>query len=249
MSQVFIHNYLSELDRIRAASGSNRESVVREAFKDLLKGWGRQRDLVFIAEHEHITPTKDRCYVDGALLHEIRVPFGYWEAKDTDDDLDAEIDKKKRKGYPQDNIIFEDSRTQFGGAFGGAAGPVRGVAARTCDLLPTAARVAEILHPTLDLKDRVGRLTIRLTYGVPPAAVDLAREAGANLLRGDYCRLAKDGLCEPEAIAAADEATLLSCLDSDKKKLALLREATLRIIARRAKATALTAPLLDTYVA
>ncbi|WP_245320012.1 type ISP restriction/modification enzyme [Bradyrhizobium sp. LMTR 3] len=84
--------------------------MVREAFKDLLKQWGRQHDLVFIAEHEHITPARDRCYVDGALLHEIRVPFGYWEAKDTADDLDAEIEKKKRKGYPQDNIIFEDSQ-------------------------------------------------------------------------------------------------------------------------------------------
>jgi predicted helicase len=98
------------LDRIRSASGATRETVVREAFKDLLKQWGRQNDLVFIAEHEHITPAKDRCYVDGALLHEIRVPFGYWEAKDTDDKLDEEIEKKKRKGYPQDNIIFEDSR-------------------------------------------------------------------------------------------------------------------------------------------
>jgi predicted helicase len=111
MSQLLIQNYFNELDRIKAASGSRRESVVREAFKDLLKGWGRQQDLVFIAEHEHLTPAKDRCYVDGALLHEIRVPFGYWEAKDTNDDLDAEIEKKKRKGYPQDNIIFEDTRT------------------------------------------------------------------------------------------------------------------------------------------
>lgn len=111
MSQLLIQNYFNELDRIKTASGSRRESVVREAFKDLLKGWGRQQDLVFIAEHEHLTPAKDRCYVDGALLHEIRVPFGYWEAKDTNDDLDAEIEKKKRKGYPQDNIIFEDSRT------------------------------------------------------------------------------------------------------------------------------------------
>jgi len=111
MSQLLIQGYFNELDRIRAASGATRETVVREAFKDLLKSWGRQHDLVFIAEHEHITPAKDRCYVDGALLHEIRVPFGYWEAKDTSDKLDEEIEKKKRKGYPQDNIIFEDSRT------------------------------------------------------------------------------------------------------------------------------------------
>ena len=31
------------------------------------------------------------------------------EAKDEKDDLDAEIELKKRRGYPQDNIIFEDS--------------------------------------------------------------------------------------------------------------------------------------------
>lgn len=111
MSQLLIQSYFNDLDRIRAASGATRETVVREAFKDLLKHWGRQYDLVFIAEHEHITPAKDRCYVDGALLHEIRVPFGYWEAKDTNDKLDEEIEKKKRKGYPQDNIIFEDSRS------------------------------------------------------------------------------------------------------------------------------------------
>ncbi len=38
------------------------------------------------------------------------MPFGYWEAKDEDDDLNKEIEKKFRRGYPQDNIIFEDSR-------------------------------------------------------------------------------------------------------------------------------------------
>ena len=52
-----------------------------------------------------------RIYVDGALLHGLRVPFGYWEAKDEKDDLDAEIEAKFRRGYPQDNILFEDSRT------------------------------------------------------------------------------------------------------------------------------------------
>jgi hypothetical protein len=40
----------------------------------------------------------------------LRVPLGYWEAKDEEDDLDREIEKKFRKGYPQDNIIFDDSR-------------------------------------------------------------------------------------------------------------------------------------------
>lgn len=77
-------------------------------------------------------------------------------------------------GRPMGDI--EASLTQFGGAFGGAAGPVRGVAARTSDLLPVAAKVAEILHPTLNLGDRVGRLVVRLTHGVPGAVAEIARE-------------------------------------------------------------------------
>ena len=36
---------------------------------------------------------------------------GYWEAKDTHDDLDAEIQKKFNSGYPRNNILFEDSET------------------------------------------------------------------------------------------------------------------------------------------
>lgn len=36
--------------------------------------------------------------MDGALLHALRMPFGYWEAKDEKDDLDAEISFKLRRG-------------------------------------------------------------------------------------------------------------------------------------------------------
>lgn len=109
MSHVLIQQYLNSLQDLRRVSGTNRESVVREAFKDLLKGWARQHDLVFVPEYEITTPAKDRRYVDGALLHALRMPFGYWEAKDEKDDLDAEIAFKLRRGYPQDNIIFDDS--------------------------------------------------------------------------------------------------------------------------------------------
>jgi hypothetical protein len=109
MSQVLIHKYLTELARLRQVGGTHRESVVREAFKDLLKNWGRSLDLPFIPEYELDTRTKERRYVDGALLHTLRVPYGYWEAKDEKDDLDAEIDFKLRRGYPKTNIVFEDS--------------------------------------------------------------------------------------------------------------------------------------------
>ncbi|WP_226017104.1 type ISP restriction/modification enzyme [Novosphingobium sp. FKTRR1] len=111
MSRQLINEYRAELDRLRTVSGSRRESVLREAFKDLLKRWGRSQDLSFVPEHDIVTPQKNRIYVDGALLHALRVPFGYWEAKDADDDLDAEIAAKFRKGYPRDNIIFSDDHT------------------------------------------------------------------------------------------------------------------------------------------
>ncbi len=110
MSQILIQQYLNELQDLRRVSGTTRESVVREAFKNLLKGWGRSHDLIFVPEYEIETPAKQRRLVDGALLHELRVPFGYWEAKDEEDDLDQEIERKFRRGYPQDNIVFDDSR-------------------------------------------------------------------------------------------------------------------------------------------
>ncbi|HEX4959819.1 MAG TPA: type ISP restriction/modification enzyme [Thermoanaerobaculia bacterium] len=109
MSQLLIQQYLNQLQDLRRVGGTHRESVVREAFKDLLKGWARSQDLIFVPEYEFATPTRERRYVDGALLHALRVPFGYWEAKDEKDDLDSEIATKLRRGYPQDNIIFEDS--------------------------------------------------------------------------------------------------------------------------------------------
>ena len=108
MSQILINDYLKQLDIIKKVSGSKRETIVREAFKDLLKAWGKQQSLTFIAEYGMKTAAKANISVDGALLHELRMPLGYWEAKDADDDIEREIVKKFRSGYPQDNIIFSD---------------------------------------------------------------------------------------------------------------------------------------------
>jgi predicted helicase len=111
MSQLLIQTYLNDLDRARKISGTSTENVTSEAFKDLLKAWARQNNLIFINQYEFESPLKTRIRPDGAILHDIRVPLGYWEAKDTDHDLDEEIRKKLIKGYPQDNIIFENTHT------------------------------------------------------------------------------------------------------------------------------------------
>lgn len=111
MSQQLIQQFLNELDLIKKFSGSLNEQVIREAFKDLLKAWSKQNDLFFVAEHQIDTGQKTKIYVDGAVLHSLRVPLGLWEAKDTKDDLEEEIRTKFAKGYPQDNILFENSET------------------------------------------------------------------------------------------------------------------------------------------
>ena len=111
MSRILINRYLADLDRTKRFSGSLTEEVIREAFKGLLRDASRDRNLFLQAEYTLQGPQKNTIKLDGAVLHELRVPLGYWEAKDTADVLDREIDKKLRKGYPQDNILFEDSAT------------------------------------------------------------------------------------------------------------------------------------------
>lgn len=51
MSQLLIQQYLNQLAILKKVSGTQRESVVREAFKDLLKWWAKSHDLVFIPEY------------------------------------------------------------------------------------------------------------------------------------------------------------------------------------------------------
>jgi predicted helicase len=46
---------------------------------------------------------------DGTIRDANSLPRGYWEAKDSRDDLTREIDRKIRLGYPVNNTIFEDT--------------------------------------------------------------------------------------------------------------------------------------------
>jgi hypothetical protein len=111
MSQLLIQGYFNEIDRLKKYSGTSTEGVISEAFKDLLKAWARREHLIFISQFEFLSPQRNRIRPDGTILHDLRVPFGYWEAKDTADELDEEIRKKLSKGYLQHNIIFENSVT------------------------------------------------------------------------------------------------------------------------------------------
>jgi hypothetical protein len=137
---------------------------------------------------------------------------------------------------------IEMALTQHGGAFDGAAGPVRSVSARTCDLLPAVARVATILHPELDLTERVPRLLVRLELGVVSAAVPLGRHAGARLGRGDYQELVKASLTTPDAMEAVGEEELLTCVGGDPEKAQAVRDAAAAIRAEPPTSPAIALP-------
>jgi predicted helicase len=110
VSRSDIAAYRRRIADLRARSGSANEGVVSDAFRDLLERMGRKHDLMLIPQWER-QGARGLIRVDGALAPAAgRIPFGFWEAKDQHDDLDREIVAKQRAGYPDDNIIYEDTR-------------------------------------------------------------------------------------------------------------------------------------------
>ena len=111
MSRQLINEYRADLDQLKQVSGSRRETNLRPAFARLLRQWGKQKDLVFVEEYQRRADKGNLISIDGALKFKLGVPFGYWEAKDENDDLRKEIADKFRRGYPASNTIFSDDVT------------------------------------------------------------------------------------------------------------------------------------------
>ena len=104
-----IRQYHSELERLIEYGGSDNESSIRRAFAQCLDSYCREhRERLALVDE---LAFQGRVYPDGTVKDSLRMARGYWEAKDTHDDLDAEIQSKFDRGYPRDNIIFEDSAT------------------------------------------------------------------------------------------------------------------------------------------
>ena len=102
-----IRDYYAALDAY-AEQGVTHEGAVRSAFQNLLTETGRRAGWTLIPELSlgSIRP-------DGTFRDEYFLNRGYWEAKDTKDRLEAEIEKKRAKGYPLTNTIFEDTRHAY----------------------------------------------------------------------------------------------------------------------------------------
>ncbi len=92
-----------------AAQDVTHEGALETAFQRLLNDTAKPHGLTLIPK-QAIKRGGRTIYPDGTLRDEFNLAHGYWEAKDTDDDLSAEIRKKTASGYPLNNIIFEDTR-------------------------------------------------------------------------------------------------------------------------------------------
>ena len=108
-SYPHLEQHRTKLQELIEFGGSDNEENIRSAFQNCLDSYCRdhRQRLVLIPELK-ISPSNKP---DGTVKDSLRMARGYWEAKDSHDDLDAEIQAKFNRGYPRDNIIFEDSQT------------------------------------------------------------------------------------------------------------------------------------------
>ncbi len=103
-----VKSYYAELGNL-VQLGLFTEGAVSPTFAALLRYCAKQFDWT-LAEQFSMRPKSSRqraIRVDGALLDPFKLVHGVWEAKDSDDDLEREVVKKFKAGYPQDNIIFQ----------------------------------------------------------------------------------------------------------------------------------------------
>jgi len=111
MSKLLISQYYNKVDQIIQYGGSRKETSIRVEFQNLLNNYCRSKDFLLIPELEYKTKKGKTVIPDGTIKDALRLDYGYWESKDQYDNLDLEIEKKLAKGYPNDNILFEDSQT------------------------------------------------------------------------------------------------------------------------------------------
>ena len=115
-SYPHIERYRADLQRFLEFGGSDNEQSIRRAFAVCLDSYCRdhREKLALVDELDAgpgSRPAGTGIRPDGTVKDSLRMARGYWEAKDTHDDLDAEIQAKFNRGYPRDNILFEDSQT------------------------------------------------------------------------------------------------------------------------------------------
>ncbi len=112
MSKLLITKYHNQLHEIFNSGGTRNETSITFAFANLLRSYAEKKGLLLVEQFEFVGRSGRRIRPDGVLKYFGGIDVGYWEAKDTKDKLDIEINKKLNEaGYPSKNIIFEDTQT------------------------------------------------------------------------------------------------------------------------------------------
>ena len=96
---------LEQYDRLKI----RHEGAVSNPFAFLLATCAKRVGVTLEPQHTMRSPKGNRIVIDGAIIdEEYRLPIAYWEAKDMDDDLPKAIQEKRNKGYPFNNILFQN---------------------------------------------------------------------------------------------------------------------------------------------
>ena len=101
-----IREYFAELTKLGQLDLVH-EGAVAPAFANILRAGAQPFGWTLAEQYTRKLADGRSIRIDGALLDDFHLAHGYWEAKDSDDDLDVEIRKKLAVGYPQDNILFQ----------------------------------------------------------------------------------------------------------------------------------------------
>src|ERR1022692_2991541 len=101
--------YLTDLKHLKDQHVTH-ELGLKGPFQNLLDKAAKKRGWSLVPELPTHSGGK-RIVPDGTVRDEFRLARGWWEAKDTSDNLAAEIQKKLKASYPTRNTIFEDTQT------------------------------------------------------------------------------------------------------------------------------------------
>ncbi|NHC35129.1 type ISP restriction/modification enzyme [Scytonema millei] len=109
MSKVLISQYQAERARIIRSEGTFQTDSLRIAFQKLLHEYCKSKDFQLIPELDYQTRIGRIIYPNGTVKDALRLNWGYWNREANN--LDREIENKLSQGYPDSNILFEDSQT------------------------------------------------------------------------------------------------------------------------------------------
>ena len=87
------------------AKGADHERATSPAFHNLLEAAAKPHRWTLLRDHLQKV-RGNNIFPDGTFIDEFNLHRGYWEAKDTADNLLTEIQKKIKEGDPLTNTVF-----------------------------------------------------------------------------------------------------------------------------------------------